>query len=58
MNGPPDQVAALIEELLSLNRTESVAPVLPLNAQEVEQREARRKKVRQELVQALSLRSI
>lgn len=58
MSGAPDQVAALIEELLSLNRTESAAPVPPLNAQELEQREAKRKKVRQDLVQALSLRSI
>ena len=48
------QVTGLIKELLSLNKAE-IASVAP-NADEVAGRKSKRKKIRQELVQVLSLR--
>jgi hypothetical protein len=53
-----DQVAALIKELLSLNRSESALIAHPPSAEELEQRQSKRKLVRQELVLALSLRGL
>ena len=47
------QVTALIKELLSLNK--AIASTAP-NAEEVTGRKSKRKKIRQELVQALSIR--
>jgi hypothetical protein len=48
------QVTALLKELLSLNKAE-IASTAP-NAEEVTGRKSKRKKIRQELVQALSVR--
>jgi hypothetical protein len=48
------QVTGLIKELLSLNKAE-IASMAP-NAEEVAGRKSKRKKIRQELVQALSVR--
>jgi hypothetical protein len=53
-----DQVAALIKELLSLNRSEGAPTAHPPSAEEFEQRQSKRKRVRQELVLALSLRGL
>ena len=49
------QVTALIKELLILNRTERAAATSPPNAEQLEQWKCKRKKIRQELVQALFL---
>jgi hypothetical protein len=49
-----DQVPALIKELLSLNRSERAPMAHPPSAEELEQRQSKRKRVRQELVLALS----
>jgi hypothetical protein len=62
MSDNSDQVAALIEELLRLNRSEC-APMAhpmahPTSAEELEQRQSKRKRVRQELVLALSWRPL
>jgi len=51
-----NQADALIDELLSMNRTENVFEALTPSAPEAEQRQAKRKKIRQELVAALSVR--
>jgi hypothetical protein len=53
-----DQVAAPIKELLSLNRSQSSPMAHPPSAEEPEQRQSKRKRVRQELVLALSLRGL
>jgi hypothetical protein len=53
MSGDPEQVTALIRELLILNRTESAPAVAPLTIKEMKGRRSQRKKIRQELVQAL-----
>jgi hypothetical protein len=58
MSDNSDQVAALIKELLSLNRSESAAMAHPPSAEELEQWQSKRKRVRQELVLALSLRAL
>ena len=58
VNDSADHVDALIKELLALDRTESVPTLHPSSTAEVEQQQAKRKKVRQALVLALSLRSI
>jgi len=58
MSDDPVRVDALMKELLSLNRTESVAAALPQSPQEMEQRRRKRKKVRQELVLTLSHRCL
>jgi hypothetical protein len=53
MSGHPAQVIALIRALLTLNRTESVPALVPLTIKEMKGRKSQRKKIRQELVQAL-----
>ena len=53
-----NQVTALIKELLILNRTEWAAATNPPNAEQLEQWKCNRKKIRQELVQALSLHKL
>ena len=53
-----DQVAAFIKELLSLNRLKSAPMAHPPSAEDFEQRQSKRKRVRQELVLALSLRGL
>jgi hypothetical protein len=58
MSDHSDQVAALIEELLSLNRSECAPVAHPTSAEELEQRQSKRKQVRQKLVLALSLRGL
>ena len=50
-----EQVAALIKELLSLNRLKAAPMAHPPSADDFEQRQSKRKRVRQELVLALSL---
>lgn len=50
-----DQVTSLIKELLILNRTEGTLAAYPSNSEQLEQRKCKRKRIRQELVQALSL---
>ncbi len=49
------QVIALIKDLLILNGAERAAAIDPPNAEQHEQWKCKRKKIRQELVQALSL---
>jgi hypothetical protein len=49
------QVTSLIKELLILNRTERTLAAYPSNPEQLEQRKCKRKRIRQELVQALSL---
>jgi hypothetical protein len=56
MSDNSEQMAALIKELLSLNRSESSPMAHPPSAEELEQGQSKRKRVRQELVLALSLR--
>jgi hypothetical protein len=53
MNGDPEQVTALIRELLILNRVESAPTFQPPTVKEVEGRKSKRKRIRQELVQVL-----
>ena len=53
-----NQVTALIKELLILNRTEWAAATNPPNAEQLEQWKCNRKKIRQELVQALPLHKL
>jgi hypothetical protein len=53
-----NQVTALIKELLILNRTEWAAATNPPNAEQLEERKCKRKKIRQELVRALSLHKL
>jgi hypothetical protein len=50
------QAAALIKELLVLNRTESSPESVGWTAEQVEKRGSMRKRLRQELVQVLYLR--
>jgi len=50
-----NQVRSLIKELLILKRTESALAALPPTPEQLEQWQCRRKRIRQELVQALSL---
>lgn len=50
-----NQVTSLIKELLMLNRTERTLAAYPSNPEQLEQRKCKRKRIRQELVQALSL---
>jgi hypothetical protein len=50
-----NQVRSLIKELLILNRTESALAPLPPNPEQLEQWQSKRKRIRQALVQALSL---
>src|SRR2546422_7578454 len=58
MSDISEQVAALIKELLSLNRSENTPMAHPPSADDFEQRQSKRKRVRQELVLALSLRGL
>jgi len=58
MSDNSHQATVLIDELLNLNRAESVPVAHPPSSEEVEQRRSKRKSVRQELVQALSLGSL
>jgi len=51
-----EQVTALIKELLVLNRAESIPMLEPATLEEVEARKSIRKRIRQELAQALYLR--
>jgi hypothetical protein len=48
-----NQVMSLIKELLILNRTESTLAALAPNPEQLEQWQCKRKRIRQELVQAL-----
>jgi len=50
------QVTALIKELLILNRTESTPLLEPPTVTEVEERNSKRTRLRQELVQVLHIR--
>ena len=50
------QVTTLIKELLVLNWAERTPTLEPPAVKEVEGRKSKRKKIRQELVQVLSLR--
>ena len=56
MNEHSDQVTGLIKELLSLNHADSAPATHPRSGEEIEQRRSKPKRVRQELVLALSLR--
>jgi hypothetical protein len=53
MSGDSEQVAALIKELLVLNRADSAPTVETPTMKEVEGRKSKRKRIRQELVQVL-----
>jgi hypothetical protein len=55
MNDDSAQVAALIKELIMLNRAENCSRLRILTAAEIESRQSRRKRIRQELVQLLHL---
>jgi hypothetical protein len=48
-------VTSLIKELLILNRMESALAALPPTPEQLEQWQCKQKRIRQELVQALSL---
>ena len=50
-----NQVTSFIKELLILNRMESALAALSPTPEQLEQWQCRRKRIRQELVQALSL---
>ena len=50
-----NQVTSLIKELLILNRTESALAALPPNPEQLEQWKCKQMRIRQELVEALSL---
>lgn len=56
MSNASKQVTTLIKEMLALNRAETAATTVPSSAADVEQRKSQRKKIRQELVQALAVR--
>lgn len=58
MTDNSDQVAALIKELLSLTHADSAPTDHPLSAEELEQRQHKRTRIRQELVLAFSLRNL
>ena len=53
MSGDSESVTALIKELLLLNRAESTTTIEYPTDNEIEGRKVRRKRIRQELVQAL-----
>ena len=53
MSDDPEQVTALIKELLVLNRAESTPNIVSPTENEVEGRKVKRIRIRQELVQAL-----
>jgi hypothetical protein len=55
MSDDSEQVTALIKELLILNRAESTPTIEPPTDNEIERRKAKRRRIRQELVQALHL---
>jgi hypothetical protein len=55
MSDDSERVTALIKELLILNRAEGTSPLESPTEQEIEGRKSKRKKIRQELVQVLSL---
>jgi hypothetical protein len=55
MSDDSEQVTALIKELLILNRAESTSPLESPTEQEIEGRNSKRKRIRQELVQVLNL---
>jgi hypothetical protein len=50
------EVTALLKELLILNRAESAPTVESRTVKEIEGRKAKRRRIRQELVQVLHLR--
>ena len=52
------QVIALIKDLLILNSAERAAATDPPNEERLEQWKCKRKRIRQELVQALSLHKL
>ena len=52
-----NQVTSLIKELLILNRTERTLTAYPSNLEQLEQWKCKRKRIRQELVQALFLKT-
>jgi hypothetical protein len=56
--GHANRVTALIKELLILNRTVRAAAPPPPSTEQLEQWKCKRKKIRQELVQALSLQKL
>ena len=58
MSDHSDLVTALLKELLNLNRAENAPNTHPPSAEELEQRQSRRMKIRQELVLALSVRGL
>jgi hypothetical protein len=58
MSDHSDLVTALLKELLSLNRAESALKAHPPSTEDLEQWQAKRKRIRQELVLALSLRRL
>lgn len=51
----PSEVTDLIQELLILNRAESTTTIESLTENEIEGRKGKRRRIRQELVQALHL---
>ncbi len=53
MTDDSEQVTALIKELLILNRVESTAVIESPTKKEIEGRKAKRRRIRQELVQVL-----
>ena len=53
-----NQVTSLIKELLILNRTERTLVAHPSDPEQLEQWKCQRKRIRQELVQALSLENL
>jgi hypothetical protein len=55
MSDDSEQVAALIKELLILNRAESTPTINFPTRKEIEGRKAKRRRIRQELVQILHL---
>ncbi len=55
MSDVSEQLTALIKELLVLDREESTPALEPQTLREVEGRKSKRKRLRQELVQFLSL---
>jgi hypothetical protein len=56
MSDHSEQVRALIKELLIFNRAESSHTILPPTEKDIEGRKAKRRWIRQELVQAVDLR--
>jgi hypothetical protein len=53
MSDDSEQVTALIKQLLILNRTESTPTIDSQTEREIEGRKAKRRRIRQELVQVL-----